>query len=566
MVCGWVAHRRDHGGVIFLDLRDREGIVQVVFHPDDAPEAHAAADRSRSEWVVRVEGAVRARPEGTENPGIPTGQVEVVARSLEVMSEADAPPFPIADRIEADELTRLRYRYADLRRPEMTRALRLRAQMNAIIRRYLDERGFVEVETPMLTRSTPEGARDFLVPARLQPGKFFALPQSPQLFKQILMVAGLDRYYQIARCFRDEAIRADRQFDFTQLDVEMSFVSEEDVYGVMEPLFVQLMQETTGRAPKAPFPRLTYQEAMDRFGSDKPDLRFGMELADVTETFRESDFRVFAKTVSEGGVINAFAVPGGAAMSRKELDGLVQEARSRGAGGLVWLLFQGSEVRSPVSGHIASDELERVRAETGARDGDVVLIVGDRPSRANVALDGLRRLMAERMSLVPPDTWSFAWITDWPLFMWSEESETWTYAHHPFTSPASDDLDPATARARAYDLTLNGWELGGGSIRIHDPDLQRRVFEVLGIGAEEADEKFGFLLRSFRYGVPPHGGIAFGLDRVAALIAGKDNIREVIAFPKTQSGLDPLTGAPSEVSEEQLRELGLRLLPRTPPA
>jgi aspartyl-tRNA synthetase len=447
----------------------------------------------------------------------------------------------------------------------MTAALRLRAQMNAVIRRYLHDRGFVEVETPMLTRSTPEGARDFLVPARLQPGKFFALPQSPQLFKQILMVAGLDRYYQIARCFRDEAIRADRQFDFTQLDVELSFVTEEDVYGLMEPLFALLVQDILGQSGKTPFPRLTYQEAMDRFGSDKPDLRYGLELTDLSDAVRSTGFRVFAQTMASGGVVKGFAVPGGASLSRKDLDGLVQEATSRGAGGLVWLAYQGSEVRSPVGGHLSQEELAAIRAATGAGDGDLVLIVADRASRANVALDGLRRLMAERMDLIPPATWSFAWITDWPLFVQSEETGTWTYAHHPFTSPASGDLDPATARARAYDLTLNGWELGGGSIRIHDPDLQRKVFEVLGIGAEEAEEKFGFLLRSFRYGVPPHGGIAFGLDRVAALLAGKDNIREVIAFPKTQSGLDPLTGAPSEVSEEQLRELGLRLVRQHPP-
>jgi aspartyl-tRNA synthetase len=566
VLCGWVAHRRDHGGVIFLDLRDRVGIVQVVFHPEEAPDAHAAADRSRSEWVVRVEGEVRPRPEGTENPGILTGRVEVAARSLEVLSEAEPPPFPIQDRIEADELTRLRYRYVDLRRPEMTRALRLRSQVNAIIHRYFEEHGFVEVETPMLTRSTPEGARDFLVPARLQPGKFFALPQSPQLFKQILMVAGLDRYYQIARCFRDEPIRADRQFDFTQLDVEMSFVSEEDIYRLMEPLFAQVVQEAIGETARTPFPRLTHQEAMARYGSDKPDLRYALELADLTEAVRTSEFRVFARAAASGGVVKGFAVPGGASLSRKELDGLVREATSRGAGGLVWLAFQGSEVRSPISGHLSPDEVGAIRSATGAEDGGLVLIVADRVSRTNVALDGLRRLMAERMDLIPPDTWAFAWITDWPLFVRSEESDTWTYAHHPFTSPASDDLDPSTARARAYDLTLNGWELGGGSIRIHDPELQRRVFEILGMGAEEAEEKFGFLLRSFRYGVPPHGGIAVGLDRVAALLAGKDNIREVIAFPKTQSGLDPLTGAPGEVSEEQLRELGLRLLQPKPPA
>ena len=361
VLCGWVAHRRDHGGVIFLDLRDREGIVQVVFHPDDAPEAYRAADTARGEWVVRVTGQIRPRPEGTENPALPTGEVEVAARSLEVLSESEPPPFPIEDRIEADEMTRLSYRYLDIRRPEMTRVLRLRAQVNAIIRRYLDQRGFVEVETPMLTRSTPEGARDFLVPSRLQPGKFFALPQSPQLFKQILMVAGLDRYYQIVRCFRDENLRADRQFDFTQLDLEMSFVSEEDIYELMEPLFAELVRETVGAEVATPFRRLAYREAMDRYGSDKPDLRYGMELADLTEALRGSGFRVFAQTVDSGGVVKGFAVPGGGTLSRKELDGLVQEAKSRGAAGLVWLAFAGPDVRSPVSGGFTGDLMVAAR-------------------------------------------------------------------------------------------------------------------------------------------------------------------------------------------------------------
>jgi aspartyl-tRNA synthetase len=559
VLCGWVAHRRDHGGVIFLDLRDREGIVQVVFHPQDAPDAHRAADATRGEWVVRITGQVRIRPEGTVNPNLGTGEVEVMARSLEVLSESEPPPFPIEDRIEADEMTRLNYRYLDIRRPEMTRVLRLRAQVNAIIRRYLDERGFVEVETPMLTRSTPEGARDFLVPSRLQPGKFFALPQSPQLFKQILMVAGLDRYYQIVRCFRDENLRADRQFDFTQLDLEMSFVTEEDVYGLMEPLFVELVRETHGTEVPMPFPRLTYRDAMDRFGSDKPDLRYGMELVDVTERFRGSGFRVFAQAVASGGVVKGFSVPGGASLSRRELDGLVQEAKSRGASGLVWLAFLGSDVKSPVSSYLSPEELASIAAGFQASDGDLVLMVADRPSRANVALDGLRRLMADRMGLVREGEWAFCWIVEPPLFEWSEEDEAWTFTHHPFTAPVSDDLSPETGEARGYDITLNGWELGSGSIRIHRPDVQRRIFEVLGIGREEADERFGFLLRAFRYGVPPHGGIAPGLDRVVALLAGKDNIREVIAFPKTQSGQDPLTGAPAPVPDGQLRELGLRL-------
>ncbi len=562
-LCGWVAHRRDHGGVIFLDLRDRMGIVQVVFHPEEAPEAYRAADATRGEWVVRVEGEVRMRPEGTANPNLGTGEVEVAARSLRVLSEAEPPPFPIEDRIEADETTRLQFRYLDIRRPEMTRVFELRARVNGVIRRYLDERRFAEIETPMLTRSTPEGARDFLVPARLQPGSFYALPQSPQLFKQILMVAGLDRYYQIVRCFRDEALRADRQQEFTQLDVEMSFVEEEDVFALLEPLMASIVRETHGVEVETPFPRLPHDEALARYGSDKPDLRYGLELVDLSNAFAQTGFRAFESVLAGGGEIKAIRVPGGSSLSRRELDDLVTEAKGRGAAGLVWMAFERSDIRSPVSRHLTPDELGAVASATGAGDGDLVLVVADRPDRVAVALDGLRRHLADRMGLIPGGQWRFAWITDWPLFQWSVEDETWTYAHHPFTQPATDDLTPGTARARAYDLVLNGWELGGGSIRIHRPDLQRRVFEVLGIGREEAEEKFGFLLNAFRYGVPPHGGIALGLDRVVALLAGRDNIREVIAFPKTQSGQDPLTGAPAPVPEEQLRELGLR--PIAPP-
>ncbi len=561
VLCGWVAHRRDHGGVIFLDLRDRRGVVQVVFHPQDAPDAYRAADAARGEWVVRVEGEVRMRPEGTANPNLGTGQVEVMARGLEVLSEAETPPFPIEDRIEAEETTRLQYRYLDIRRPEMTRVFELRARVNGIIRRYLDARGFAEVETPMLTRSTPEGARDFLVPSRLQPGSFYALPQSPQLFKQILMVAGLDRYYQIVRCFRDEALRADRQQEFTQLDVEMSFVAEEDVFALLEPLMAEIVRETQGVDMEVPFPRLPHADALARYGSDKPDLRYGLELVGLSEVFAGTGFRAFASVLAEGGQIKAIRVPGGAWLSRRELDDLITEAKGRGAAGLVWMAFERSDIRSPVGRHLTPDELGGIAAATGAGDGDLVLIVADRADRVAVALDGLRRSMAERMGLLPEGQWRFAWITDWPLFEWSVEDGTWTYAHHPFTQPATEDLTPETARARAYDLVLNGWELGGGSIRIHRPDLQRKVFEVLGIGREEADEKFGFLLNAFRYGVPPHGGIALGLDRVIALLAGRDNIREVIAFPKTQSGLDPLTGAPAPVAEAQLRELGLRADP-----
>jgi aspartyl-tRNA synthetase len=559
VLCGWVAHRRDQGGVTFVDLRDRDGIVQVVFHKETSAEALEEASSLKTESVVRVRGRVGPRPEGTINPELGTGEIEVMAIDVEVLSEAETPPFLVEARAEIDEGIRLKYRYLDLRRPEVARVMQVRAQVNDIIRRYFAGRGFVEVETPMLTRSTPEGARDFLVPSRLSPGEFYALPQSPQLFKQILMVAGLDRYYQIVRCFRDEDLRADRQPEFTQLDVEMSFVQEEDVIGTIEPLVVELVRETNGVEVPTPIPRLTYAEAGERYGSDKPDLRYGMELVDLSPAFANTSFRVFGNVLADGGVIKAIVVPGAASLSRKDLDDLVQEARGRGASGLVWMAFDRSDIRTPVSQHISPDELGAVAATTGAGDGDLVLIVADKPNRVAVALDGLRRHMAEKMNLIPEDVWSFVWITEPPLFEWSEEERKWSSVHHPFTSPATDDLAPETARARAYDLVLNGVELGGGSIRIHRTDVQREVFEALGLTQEEAEEKFGFLLQAFRYGVPPHGGIAFGMDRIVMMLAGKDNIREVIAFPKTQTGTDPLTGAPAEVPDTQLRELGLQL-------
>ncbi|MGH2723121.1 MAG: aspartate--tRNA ligase [Actinomycetota bacterium] len=558
-LCGWVAHQRDHGGVLFWDLRDREGIVQVVLHPTEAADAHDVAEAVKTESVVRVVGEVRRRPEGTANQALPTGEVEVAARSVEVLSGAETTPFPVEDSLQADERLRLRHRYLDLRRPEMTENIELRHRAFRAIRRFFDERGFVEVETPMLTRSTPEGARDFLVPSRLQAGSFYALPQSPQLFKQILMVAGLDRYYQIVRCFRDEDLRADRQPEFTQLDVELSFVAEEDVMLVIEQMLAEVWAEVLEVEVKAPLPRLPYAEAMRRYGSDKPDLRYGMELADLSEAFRRTGFRAFSGTLEKGGVVKGFAAPGAASWSRKDLDGLVVEAQGRGAAGLVWIAWAGGQARSPVEKHLSPDEVADAVSATGAEDGDLVLLVADTEARANTALDGLRRLMAAGLGLVPEGAWSFLWITEPPLFEWSEEDEGWVSVHHPFTSPATDDLSPDTARARAYDVVVNGWELGGGSIRIHRPDVQRRVFEALGLSEEEAEEKFGFLLEAFRYGVPPHGGIAFGLDRVAMVLAGEENIREVIAFPKTQSGADLLTGAPSPVAEEQLKELGLRL-------
>jgi aspartyl-tRNA synthetase len=561
-LCGWVWRQRDHGGVTFVDLRDAWGLVQLVFHPEDAPDAHGAAQGFKSESVVRVTGEVRLRPDGTVNPDLPTGEVEVGVLEVEILSAADTPPFPIEDRTEASEDLRLRYRYLDLRRPEMTNVLRLRHAINRIVREEMEALGFLEVETPLLTRSTPEGARDFLVPSRLWPGSFYALPQSPQQLKQLLMVAGQDRYYQIVRCLRDEQPRADRSFEFTQLDVEMSFVGEEDVIAVIEPLYARIMREIHGAEVATPFPRMTYDDMMARYGTDKPDLRYEMELADLGDVFADTGFRAFSSALEGGGVVRAFAAPGGAELSRKELDDLVQLAKGRGAAGLVWIVVESEGIRSPVEKHLSSDEVDGVRKATGANPADLVLIVADSADRASVALDGLRRRMASRLNLIPEGEWAFCWMVEPPLFEWSEDEGKWVSVHHPFTSPAGDDLDPSSAKGRAYDLVLNGFELGGGSIRIHRPEVQHRVFEVLGLSEAEIQEKFGHLLNAFRYGVPPHGGIAMGIDRLVMLMAGKETLRDVTAFPKAQSGADPLTGAPSPVSEEQLEELGIAVTVR----
>jgi aspartyl-tRNA synthetase len=561
VLAGWVGRKRDHGGVVFLDLRDREGLVQVVAHPEDAPAAHGVAREAKPESVLKVIGEVRARPEGTVNPSVTTGEVEVAASEIEVITESATPPFPIEDRVAVEEALRLKYRYLDLRRPEMTRILRLRHEAIGAIRRFFDERGFVDVETPMLTKSTPEGARDFIVPSRLQRGRVYALPQSPQQFKQLLMVAGFDRYYQIARCMRDEDLRADRHWEFTQLDLEMSFVLEEDVYEVLESMFAALWKAVLGAEIATPWPRLTYEESMARFGTDKPDTRYGMELADLTRVFAGSAFQSFARVVAEGGEVRGFAAPGAAGWTRKELDGLVQEAKARGAAGLVWIAVEGGTYRSPVEKYLSRDELAAVQEATDARDGDLVLLVADNASRVAVALDGLRRHMAERLGSIPEGLWNFVWITDFPMFEWSEEEGKWVAKHHPFTMPATDDVDPATAMARAYDIVLNGFELGSGSLRIHRPDIQTKVFDVLGLSRAEAQEKFGHMLEAFRFGVPPHGGFAFGIDRVIMLLAGTENIRDVIPFPKTSSGQELLTGAPSEPSQDQLDQLGMRFLP-----
>jgi aspartyl-tRNA synthetase len=564
-LCGWVWRQRDHGGVTFVDLRDVEGLVQLVFHPEEAPEAHAAAQAFKSESVVRVAGEVRMRPEGTVNRELATGEIEIGVRDVEVLSVADTPPFSIEDRIETSEELRLRYRYLDLRRPEMTRVLRLRHEVNRIIREEMDVRGFIEVETPLLTRSTPEGARDFLVPSRLWPGSFYALPQSPQQLKQLLMVGGQDRYYQIVRCLRDEQTRADRSFEFTQLDVEMSFVDEEDVIAVIEPLYARIVGEIHGAEIPMPFPRMTHTEMIGRYGTDKPDMRYGdrMILADLSEDFVGTSFNAFGRGLAEGGVIRGFSAPGGDELSRKDMKDLETFVLGRGAAGLAWFrVIGGNGVDGPIAKFLTPEEQAAIIKKTDASEGEVIFLVADQPSRVNSALDGLRRRMAERLGLAREDEWAFVWMVEPPLFEWGEDEGKWVSVHHPFTSPASDDLDAHTARGRGYDLVLNGFELGGGSIRIHRADVQHRVFEVLGLSEAEIQEKFGHLLTAFHYGVPPHGGIAMGIDRLVMLMARKETLRDVTAFPKAQSGADPLTGAPSPVSEEQLRELGIAVVAR----
>ncbi len=558
---GWVQRRRDHGGVIFVDLRDRSGFVQVVFNPD-MPE-FASAERLRSEYVVSIVGKVRQRPEGATNPNLATGEIEVVAQSLEILNGAKTPPFYIQDDVDVDETLRLKYRYLDLRRPEMQEVFRTRHRITSIMRNYFDGQGFYEIETPMLIKSSPEGARDYLVPSRVHPGEFYALPQSPQIFKQLLMVSGMEKYFQIVRCFRDEDLRADRQPEFTQLDVEMSFVEVEDILPMMEELMVRIFKETTGRDIPRPFPRLTYRDAMELYGSDKPDLRFGMEMVDVADVVKDSNFKVFVDTLAKGGRVKGLCAKGCAGMPRRELDGLVNYVSIYGAKGLAYIVLGEEGVKSPIAKFFSEEQLNALINQMRGETGDILFFVADKEAVVADALGHLRLELGKRLGLIPENALNFLWVTEFPLLEWDEEEKRYVAIHHPFTSPMTEDLfllktEPGKIRAKAYDMVLNGIELGGGSIRIHQREVQEQMFELLGLSPEEADAKFGYLLEAFEYGTPPHGGIAFGLDRLTMLLTGKDNIRDVIAFPKTQSAADLMIQAPSTVDEKQLKELHIK--------
>jgi aspartyl-tRNA synthetase len=571
-VAGWVHRRRDHGGLIFVDLRDRSGLLQLVFRPDESPEPHAAARRLRSEDVLSASGKLARREEGTVNPSLPTGEVELNVAEFDLLSSAETPPFQVDEDEPVDELLRLRYRYLDLRKEPMRGVIELRHAVIRTMREHLSGEGFLEIETPILTRSTPEGARDYLVPSRLQRGSWYALPQSPQLFKQLLMIAGYERYFQIARCFRDEDFRADRQPEFTQLDMELSFVEEDDVIAVCDRL-LQAVLAVGGIEIELPIERMSYDDVMLRYGSDRPDRRLGMEIHDLSYVFGSSEFNVFTGAIADGGVVRGFTAHG--ALPRRRFDELTEQAQELGAKGLVWAVRESDGWRSPIAKFLADDEMARAGDALGAREGDSILIVADQAEVAARVLGELRIVLAgeadpERGHMPAAQAARAAahdlfWVVDFPMFGWNEQEARWDALHHPFTSPKGDlNADPGTWRSRAYDVVMDGLEIGGGSIRISRPDLQQRVFETLGIPADEARERFGFLLEALRYGAPPHGGIAFGLDRIVALLAGRDSIREVIPFPKTASGSDPLTGAPSPVDPRQLRELGVRPEPAAP--
>jgi len=564
ILMGWVQSIRDHGGVTFIDLRDREGIVQVVFNPEVSKEAHRLAQHLGDEYVIAVRGIVQRRPPGTENPKIKTGQIEVMGTSLEILNTSKPPAFPIEDNVEVGEAVRLKYRYLDLRRPSMFRNLLLRHKAAQLTRNYLSSKGFLEVETPFLTKSTPEGARDFLVPSRLNPGNFYALPQSPQLFKQILMISGIDRYFQIVRCFRDEDLRADRQPEFTQVDMEMAFVQEEDVQEVVEGLLVEVFKELLDVKLQTPFPRIPYDEAMDRFGTDKPDLRFGMELKDLSELFKESSLEVLRKELEKGGRAKGLVIEGGARFSRKELDDLASQAISLGAKGLGWIKLSENGWQGPLIKYLSEGLKEKIREKTGLKTGDILLFLADQKEKASQIMGELRLRLGRSLGLIKEGKYEFAWIIDFPMFEWDENEKRYVAVHHPFTSPKEEhisllDTDPLKVKARAYDIVLNGHEIGGGSIRNHRFEIQEKIFKVIGLPPDEAQKRFGFLLEALQYGAPPHGGIALGFDRLVMILCGKETIREVIAFPKTQKGICSLTGAPSFVNLAQLKELHIKL-------
>lgn len=560
-VAGWVAKRRDHGGIIFVDLRDLSGVIQCRFNPE-AGESFVTAEQIRPEWVMKIEGFVSKRPDGTENPAMDTGDVEIQVTSVEVLNTSQTPPFEVEPGIDTDETTRMRYRYIDVRRPEVVNALMLRDRVTQRFRKTLESRGFVEVETPILTKSTPEGARDFIVPSRLNPGDFYALPQSPQLFKQLLMVGGIERYYQIARCFRDEDLRADRQPEFTQVDIEMSFCTQEDVLQMMEDVMHDVMKEASIDL-KVPLPRLTWAEAMNRYGSDRPDTRFGMELGDLGEVFKASEFKVFASVISSGGSVKGINAKGAGDWSRGRIDALNQIALDAGAKGLAWIAFTSDDsVKSPITKFFTDAEMDGLREALAIEPGDLALMIADKHDTTNEVLGVVRLHMAEELE-IERSGFEALWVLDFPMFVWDADEERFTANHHPFSLPFAEHIDllesdPASVLAYSYDLVINGYEIGGGTLRIHDSVLQERVLGILGIDHSDAEEKFGFLLEALKYGAPPHGGIALGLDRLVMLLAGARSIRDVIAFPKTSSGADPLTGAPDRVSARQLREVHLK--------